>query len=198
MKNILFRYHIPLLISCICLILALLNDPVSDFLRFDRSAIANGQLWRLITANLLHTNFNHMLINSAGLWLIWGIFWDIGNKKTQWSFLLFPILLNTSILYFLVPEVNYYVGLSGALHGTIIAFGIADFNSNKLTSIGLIIGVSIKIAYELIMGSSEWTTSFIEADVVEEAHLWGAVSGLITGLIYLKFFSPAPNSQQAE
>jgi rhomboid family GlyGly-CTERM serine protease len=93
--------------------------------------------------------------------------------------------LNTLLLYFLSPQLHGYVGLSGALHGTIVAFGLADWPKNKWTSTALIIGVTAKLIYEQLYGSSESVKQLINANVAVDAHLWGAVSGVLVGAVYL-------------
>lgn len=163
----------------------MLIPAIKPSLIYDRGLIESGEFWRLVTANLLHTNWIHLLLNVGGMGLIWLIFWDVTNKKWQLTFIALPILLNTILLFFFSPDLERYVGLSGALHGTIIAFGLADFATNKLTSIGLFIGVSIKLGWEQVYGSSASVEKLISASVAIDAHLWGAVAGVVTGILYL-------------
>ena len=182
--NLAQRYSIPLSVALLAVLIALVPQVKEAFV-YDRTLIDNGEFWRLISANLLHTNWIHLLLNLGGMGLIWLIFWDVTDAKWQLTFLLLPVILNTLFLYYFSPDMQRYVGLSGALHGTIIAFGLADFSNNKLTSIGLLVGVTIKLGWEQIYGSSESVEQLISATVAVDAHLWGAVAGLITGFIYL-------------
>ncbi|MCO7223815.1 rhombosortase [Pleionea sp. CnH1-48] len=179
------RYHIPLLFTLCIFLTAYFHSELIHQFNFNRSKIIEGEWWRLFSANLLHTNWNHALLNIAGLWIIWYIYWDIGNRLTQWAFILIPVLINTLPLFLFVPHIEWYVGLSGALHGTIVAFGIADFRNSKFLSLGLLVGVTIKLSYEVMMGSSEWIENFIGDGVVVEAHVAGALSGIIAGIGYL-------------
>src|SRR6185437_16281269 len=43
-------------------------------LRYERTALANYQWWRLITAHLVHLGWEHLLLNCAGLVLLWALF----------------------------------------------------------------------------------------------------------------------------
>jgi len=185
MKTLFLRYHIPIILSLLCIVLAVLDSTLGEQLNFERTAILNGEVWRLLSGNLLHTNWNHLWLNLGGLWLIWGIFYDIGTNRWQWSAILVPIILTTPLLLWLSPDLHSYVGLSGALHGTIIAFGIADYRKNRWVSIGLILGVAIKLGFEQIYGTSESVKALIDADVAIDAHLWGAISGIVVGIWYL-------------
>jgi rhomboid family GlyGly-CTERM serine protease len=195
-KTFLKRYSIPLALALICLLLAVFSHQVSEMLIYRRSLITEGEWWRLLTGNLLHTNFNHLLLNLGGLFLIWFIYWDIGNWRWQLGFLLFPLIANTLLLYFLTPSMEAYVGLSGALHGTIVAFGLADGLKNRWIAIGLLLGVAIKLGFEQWQGSPKEMEALIGATVAIDAHLWGAISGLLMGLAYLMtHYRPPENTK---
>ena len=78
-----------------------------------------------------------------------------------------------------------FSSITGALHGTIVAFGLADWPKNKWTSTALIIGVTAKLIYEQLYGSSESVKQLINANVAVDAHLWGEVYVVLLGAVYL-------------
>src|SRR5260370_24663615 len=47
-----------------------LGDSVSQLLRYDRSAIAGGGWWRLLTAHIVHLDGHHLVLNGLGLVLM--------------------------------------------------------------------------------------------------------------------------------
>jgi membrane associated rhomboid family serine protease len=51
-----------------------LGDNISAVLRYDRSAIAAGGWWRLLTAHIVHLNTSHLILNELGLVLMWSLF----------------------------------------------------------------------------------------------------------------------------
>src|SRR5258707_11029811 len=51
-----------------------LGDSVSQLLRYDRSAIAAGGWWRLLTAHIVHLDVHHLLLNELGVVLMWSLF----------------------------------------------------------------------------------------------------------------------------
>ena len=51
-----------------------LGDSVGQALRYDRSAIAAGGWWRLLTAHIVHLDLHHLLLNELGLVLMWSLF----------------------------------------------------------------------------------------------------------------------------
>jgi len=78
-----------------------------------------------------------------------------------------------------------YVGLSGVLHGIFVFGAIMDIKSKDKTGYLLFIGVWLKIAHEQIYGASTDVSDLIEASVAVDAHLWGAIGGLLFSIIYL-------------
>jgi membrane associated rhomboid family serine protease len=60
-----------------------------------------------------------------------------------------------------------------------------DINAKDKTGYLLFIGVWLKIAHEQVYGASSDVSDLIEASVAVDAHLWGAVGGLIFSIIYL-------------
>jgi hypothetical protein len=51
-----------------------LGDSVAAMLRYDRSGIAAGGWWRLLTAHIVHLDWHHLLLNELGLVLVWALF----------------------------------------------------------------------------------------------------------------------------
>src|SRR5260221_13119293 len=51
-----------------------LGDSSSALLRYDRSAIAAGGWWRLLTAHMVHLDAHHLMLNGLGLVLMWALF----------------------------------------------------------------------------------------------------------------------------
>ena len=51
-----------------------LGDSVGQLLRYDRSAIAAGGWWRLLTAHIVHLDSHHLILNELGLVLMWSLF----------------------------------------------------------------------------------------------------------------------------
>jgi len=70
-RTIPWRLHVlPLSIVLISTALALGGQTVTEALRYQRGAILDGQWWRLISGNLVHLGWSHLLLNLAGLILV--------------------------------------------------------------------------------------------------------------------------------
>ncbi|MGI1677322.1 MAG: rhombosortase [Cellvibrionaceae bacterium] len=176
---------IPLMLAITCLALAAANQHLDSVLAFDRTAIEQGEWWRIITANFLQLNWKHLALNLAGIIGIWFIFWGEFTKRWELLFLLISVISTTALLFFLSPNVKHYVGLSGALHGIFIAFCIASIRQHSTLSAIGIIGISIKLLNEQFLSSNSLIEQFIESSVIIDSHLWGAFGGFIAGGIYL-------------
>jgi rhomboid family GlyGly-CTERM serine protease len=169
----------PLLVAGAALLLFIFQASVNEILIFDRRYIGEMQAWRLFTGNYLHSNLNHLLLNLGGLLLLWSLHGDHFNTKRYLFAFIFFCLSVSLCLYLFTPGLNRYVGLSGALHGVFVWGAIKDIKVGYKTGWGLLIGVAIKIAYEQLVGPSESLAETIGAIVAVDAHLFGALMGLI-------------------
>ncbi len=182
--------------SFIVLIIALLSiivfigeytigEVITQSLVYQRELIYQGEMWRLFTGHFLHTNGFHLLLNLAALFMLWalhGRFYTIINYLGL--FLLCAVSTSVGIYYYNSSLIQY-VGLSGVLHGVFVFGAIMDIYFKDKTGYLLFIGVWLKIAHEQVYGASRDVSDLIEASVAIDAHLWGAVGGLIFSIIYL-------------
>lgn len=180
----------PLIVLLISVIVYLLPESVSDTLVFDRTDIENGQWWRIFTGHFDHTNLNHLLLNLAGLIMLWALHGDHYRHGLFAAVFLVSAIATSLGIYYFDPDMNRYVGLSGVLHGVFVFGAIADIRTGEKTGYLLLIGVIAKIIYEQVAGASADMVDLIGASVAIDAHLFGAIGGLIAGLIWLGFNKP--------
>nr|WP_231847856.1 rhombosortase [Shewanella violacea] len=165
------------MVTILCIGLYCLN--LADTLAYRRLEIGDGEYWRLLTGNLLHTNAWHLLMNLAGLWVI------VLLHHTHYRLLLFTLLFGLCCLlqgiglYLFYPGLIGYVGLSGMLHGLFTYGAIKDITTGLKSGYLLLVGVIIKVANEQIYGASQEVSEMIGARVATEAHLVGVISGII-------------------
>src|ERR1700741_1791930 len=68
-------YGIALLGVCATLALfELSGDAGREALSFDRTAIASGEWWRLLSAHFVHLGAEHAALNGLGVVLMWALF----------------------------------------------------------------------------------------------------------------------------
>ena len=183
------RLHFALVVA-IMVVLGLAHSWVNPWLAFDRSAIEQGQLWRLLTCHLVHLNHWHMLLNLAGLVLCGYFFTDLLDRVRFWSWLLFCGLVAGLALYFLDTGLQHYVGLSGILHGLLVFCLLIGWRGNPwLHSLVLLVIVGRIVSEQQSDYDVEYLRSWIDGRVYVNAHLYGALAGVllfggITGVEY--------------
>ena len=186
-------YQFASTISVLCFIIfalqefpAFLIDP-DTVLTYQHSAIQDGQLWRLVTGNLLHSNIWHLTMNLAGFWIILFLhemhYKRHGSKLVTLCFCL--CVLEGIGLYFFFPKLAAYVGLSGVLHGLFTFGAMMDIRRGYRSGYLLLVGVMLKVGYEMYFGASEELASLIEIPVATESHFVGLLGGLISGGFWL-------------
>jgi rhomboid family GlyGly-CTERM serine protease len=176
------------IVMLLSIIAFIFDKTLSDFLVYQQTLIAQGQLWRLLTGHFFHTNGYHLLLNLAALLMLWALHGHFYQLK-NYSLLFFTSALVCSLgLYFFSPSIIQYVGLSGVLHGFFVWGALMDIKNRDKTGYLLFIGVCLKIAHEQFYGTSSDVSQLIEANVAIDAHLWGALGGLCFFLLSLFSF----------
>jgi len=110
----------PLIIAVISGVLFLFQEYTLPVLEFSRSAIEHGEWWRLITGNFMHSNHWHLLLNLGGLLLATLLVGHLFSWQHFLSLFISNGLMVGVLIYYFNPDISYYVGLSGYLHGLFI------------------------------------------------------------------------------
>ena len=151
-----------------------LGDSVSALLRYDRSAIAAGGWWRLLTAHIVHLDVHHLILNQLGLVLMWSLFAQ-DYDAVEWCVIVFAGALAISCgLWWLSPRVSWYVGASGVLHSVMAAGAAKHLIERSWDRWILVLGLCVKLAWERWGGASAPL-------IVIDAHLYGALCGFAVG-----------------
>jgi rhomboid family GlyGly-CTERM serine protease len=165
-----------------CAVLALLEaggDPLRLALGYDRAALAHGEWWRAVTAHFVHLDVQHAFLNALGVVLMWALF-ARDFSPLRWLAIYLAASLSVSVgLWYLNPEVEWYRGASGALHGVMTAGTLAHLRRRDLDAWILVIFIAAKLAYEQFAGSMPFQDG---AATVIDAHLYGAIGGLALAL----------------
>ncbi len=179
------QHALVIILLSVFLVLAIYGDSARELLRYDiKQMESNGQWWRLLTANLVHTNWIHWGLNSLGLVLVWGIFHQQLRSLAWLGLLLILAPAHLAVLYWFVPTMGWYVGFSGVLHGWLAASAIFDLRGHYWVGWLLLLGLIIKVIWEQFYGSATGLSELIEAKVATEAHLSGVICGTLIGLLW--------------
>ncbi|WP_192943683.1 rhombosortase [Vibrio diabolicus] len=170
-------YTLLSIISVICLILQF--EPMASLTEWHSYNIRHGEWWRIVTGNITHTNFAHLGMNLAGLWIITFIF----RPSTRNFLIVFSLLCAFVGAMNLFTNMSVYVGLSGVLHGLFGFWALREVFESRRSSLLLVGGLIAKVAWEQIYGPSSSTAALIGANVAIDAHLFGAIGGLTMALM---------------
>ena len=107
----------PLLVMTFSVILYAFEPDSGNLLAYSRSHITNFEVWRLTTGHLLHTNLNHLMLNTLGLVLLWALHGHYYSTAHYLAFVVYSSLFTSLSIYLFSPDLEWYVGLSGVLHG---------------------------------------------------------------------------------
>lgn len=167
---------------------------------FNKSAVGSilgftpGRLmpWQFVTANFLHSSFNHLLFNMLGLFMF-GCAVEKALKGR--GFLVYYAVcgigsfLFTYLLYLIgiLPN-GIYVGASGALYGLLVAYSLL-FPKEKML-LFFVIPMQAKWA-ALIFGGMEFLLVFRNDGINHFGHIGGAAAGVgyfvyIRGIVFVK------------
>ncbi len=156
-----------------------LGDSAREWLRFERAGLADEQLWRLLTGHLVHLGWQHLALNLAGLLLMWMLF------AGEYSWRRWAIILAASTaaidagLYWLAPGLQWYVGLSGVLHGVLAAGALAGCRRGEPAGWVALTFLLAKLIWEQMVGALPSSEAAAGGPVIVDAHLYGALGALI-------------------
>ncbi|NQZ24571.1 MAG: rhombosortase [Colwellia sp.] len=185
----------PLTVVIISLIAFILDSSLSESLVYQRSLVNQGELWRVFSGHFFHTNGFHFLLNGAAVIMLWALHGHFYTIKTySFVFVVSAIICAVGIHWFSL-DIDQYVGLSGVLHGLFIWGAIEDIKAKERTGYLLLFGILLKIAHEQFYGASEDVAALIGANVAINAHLWGAIGGIVA-ILMLKIRVTGPQSNR--
>jgi len=183
------RYVFPPL--CLILLSSLLAWlGINDELEFNRQLIEQDQLWRLFTSQFVHANWAHLGLNCAGIALIWLLHGEY-TSPSRYGFNIATLAIWCGLgVFWFCPTITIYTGLSALLHGVIIWGAIKDVTVGLKSGYVLFIGVWVKLIAEQINGPSADIGALINSTVAVDAHLIGAIGGVLLGApLIIKFIS---------
>lgn len=166
-----------LLLGCF----AAITEPA---LQFDRTLIAAEQWWRLFSGQFIHYGSYHLFMNVAALLLVGFIL------LRNISLFIYLELLATTLtavglgLYINNSELSYYAGLSGVLHGLIVAGLLLTLVETPMFNGLALFAVAGKLLQEQ-SASFDVNHPLLPVPVAVDAHVYGALAGLVFGCVIL-------------
>lgn len=167
----------------------LLAGPAPGALVYDRAALAQGEGWRWLTGHLVHSDAGHALWDIAALGLI-GLMLEGHGRRHLALAALAGLLAVDAALWWCLPEIGRYCGLSGLLNALFVV-ALADLWHRHplvpLVALGLILKLAVELATrQSLLLDMAWPS-------LPEAHVAGCIGGLaFLALERLSRRSPLP------
>lgn len=162
---------------------------VASHLQYDPSAIADGQLWRIVTCHFTHWSLDH-LIWDAMAFVILAALCETADRRLFLGCLTVSAVLIPLFIGPLMPEVDAYRGLSGIDSALFVLAATTILRENVTTrrwwwvaAAGIVLcGFAAKIGFEYVTGQTLFVDS-AAADMVPIplAHVVGGFVGAAMG-----------------
>ncbi|WP_245586097.1 rhombosortase [Solimonas soli] len=205
----------PLLLVLLMIVAELFGDAGRAALEYERSLIAQGQWWRLLTGSLVHLGWYHLMLNAIGIGVL-VLLCPQALPPRIWLRRLALLALGMSLcLYAFVPNLQTYVGMSGVIHGLFVLGLVPQllrrapdghpYDRRDRIIAGLCLAYLLgKLGWELVTGTPVSDEAAIGGHVVTESHLYGSLSAFVYGLVFGSFSgrearsaSPQPLPQES-
>jgi len=157
---------------------------------FDRGALAAGECWRLLTGHWVHWSSNHLAWD-VGTFVVLGAACEVRSRRRFAACVLGSGLAISAAVFFLLPELSQYGGLSGidcalfALLGTELwrEHRRAEGRAAAGLAVALCAALALKVGYECWTGGTVFVADLGASIVpVPAAHVAGAAVGLAVPL----------------
>jgi len=189
----LMLWAVPAIIIGVSIVIMLGGEPGKELLRYDRVWIGQGEAWRFLTGHFTHLSWSHLALNSAGLLLIWFLIGQSYGFLGWIQVTLVTVATSDVAFWFLNPELYWYVGMSGLLHGLLVAGIITRLRTLDIETGVLLLLLIAKIGFEQFNGPLPGSEGTSGGPVVVDAHLYGALGGVLAALL-AKIRARAPAS----
>lgn len=156
------------------------GDPRRAAWALEKGAVLDGQVYRLVTAHLVHLSRMHTVLNILGLALVTATIWTILSGRGLIRAVLWSGAAISLGWIALQPAGPAYVGFSGITHG-IYAYGALHLLRRGPVWMGwVVLGLlALKLGYEFFVGAVPGAEKEIGGGVALLSHSLGTLGGAL-------------------
>lgn len=176
-----YQYHSSHLLWLILFVVSFLLQAFDqkDNWQFNRVLAEQGHVWLLLSSHIVHLNWMHWLLNMAGLGIVAFFFSPHATAKQWLMVIIVSACMISTGLWFWMPEIGSYVGLSGVLHGLFLYGALREIRFYPASGYVLTLVLLAKLAWEFFNGALPGSEDMTGGRVLTEAHLLGATGGIL-------------------
>ncbi len=167
-------------------LLAFVIPTLSQALIYDRTALRDGQLWRLWTGHVTHVNGPHLGWNLA-VFIPAGIWLERLRPKLTACFYFLGAAAISGVIYFWDPTLDTYSGLSGIATGQLVLLALLQLRRRKEEPAwfwwAVLALVAVKIGVELFTSSAVFVDYEKGIRNVPLAHIGGLLCAVVAGVL---------------
>jgi rhomboid family GlyGly-CTERM serine protease len=173
----------------LCVAVSFGGDGLRESLRYERAGLEAGEFWRLLSGQLVHLGTGHLVLNLAALGVL-GLLFEDALDRLEWALASLVSAFAIDVgLYWFSGEVQWYVGLSGVLHG-LMAAGSLKLLAARASSGLILLSITIgKLLWEQFGGPLPYSELTSGGPVIVDAHLYGALGGA-AGMLAARIIRP--------
>lgn len=193
-----FPWAAPLLIAALAVAIAAVPG-AAPVLQWDREAIAQGQVWRLLTGHLTHWSLDHLAWDVLAFAVLGVWAWSQNAARFWWTLIGSSLAIGAA-LWLWQPALIVYRGLSGIDSALFALVAVTVWRRGscgwRWAAIVALLAFMGKTVFELATGSA----LFVQAlgpgvSAVPLAHLVGAAMGGVCGIPMPELrFTPSPST----
>lgn len=162
---------------------AILWPRLDGALVYDRTAIASGEIWRLLSGHLVHWSPRHFAYDAAALVVLALLLAGRGGKLLGVTVVASSLAISGGV-WLLRPDLDQYRGLSGIDSALFAAAAATLFlelrGARRILPLAALALFAAKLLREIATGHALFVPG--AGTVVPEAHLIGGAVGLFTAL----------------
>ncbi|POP53877.1 rhombosortase [Zhongshania marina] len=149
-------------------------------LSYQRELVEDGQWWRIVSGQLVHNNFAHLLPNMAAL-VLCRLLLIAGCSEREFIFHLFFCTVLTGVLiHILLRSYDYYLGISAVVYGMLFVGAVTLIRARHYWAWAVLLILALKLmrdyfAPETLAG----VAARIGVPVAVEAHFVGVLAGVL-------------------
>jgi len=175
--NPVHRWWLPLSLVTLSGLLQFGIPATAHWLRYEPAMIHSFEVWRLLGAHFVHLNWRHYVMNAVALLAISALY-ATASGVLAWRICASAAAVSLGLLWF-NPTLAWYVGMSGILHGLLVAGSLRACLARNVSGALMLLAVIGKLIWEQINGPVPVSEAAAGGRIIVDAHLYGALGGVI-------------------